>query len=201
MGTTNAIALAVLLVPAMVGGGERRPVLELVWLDAHGLFPDFERVRCEAGRIFRDVGVDVRWEIGTDPRPAGAGERRIHVVLMPSEPSGWGISPDAMGVFLVPASARQDAVYLFYRPILRNLGLGRRDGAMLEPRERRDVARAIARVVVHEVVHALAPRLAHSEEGIMHDSLLPSTLASRSVGIDARIREEIVRGLRESSPR
>ena len=196
MAIRSTLSVVILLGAGMLRGGERRE-LELVWLDAHRLFPDFERVRSEADPIFRDLGIDVRWEVGSDPRGSGAGERRIRVVLMPSEPSGWGISPNAMGVVLLPERSQQDSVYLFYRPILRNLGLGRRGGAMLNPRERRDVARAIARVLIHEVIHALAPNLSHADEGVMHDSLLMGALASRGIEIDHRTREELLRGLTE----
>lgn len=188
---------AVVLMSAVMVMGEERRTLELVWLDAHRLFPDFERVRAEANVIFQDLGVAVRWEVGTDPAPSAPGERRIQVVLMPSEPSGWGIVPSAMGVVLLPKRARQDSVYLFYPPILRNIGLGRREGTMLNPRERRDAARAIARVLIHEVVHAVAPHLSHADEGVMHDSLLMRALSSRDVEIDDRTKAELLRGLME----
>ncbi len=196
MAIRSALAVVILLSAGMLRGGERRH-LELVWVDAHGLFPDFERVRSEADPIFRDLGVDVLWEVGSDPKRSGPGERRIQVVLMPSEPSGWGISPNAMGVVLLPERSQQDSVFLFYRPILRTLGLGRRGGAMLNPRERQDVARAIARVLVHEVIHAIAPNLSHADEGVMHDSLLMGALARRGIEIDHRTREELLRGLAE----
>jgi hypothetical protein len=188
--------MAILSFAAALGGAEQRK-LDLVWLDAHGLFPDVARVREEAEPIFRDLGVSVRWEVGTDPRPSAAGEVRIQVVLMPSEPSGWGISANAMGAVLLPDRRRQDSVYLFYAPILRNAGLGRRAGAMLRPPERRDLSRAIARVVVHEVVHAIAPNISHSDEGVMHDSLLSGALLKREIQIDGRTRVEFLRGLTE----
>jgi hypothetical protein len=177
--------------------GEDLRTLELVWLDAHGLFPDFERVRSEADPIFRDLGVAVRWDVGTEPGPSGPGEARVQVVLMPSEPSGWGISSSAMGVVLLPERARQNTAYLFYPPILRNVGLGRKAGGMLSPRERRDVARAVARVIVHEVVHAIAPNLSHSDEGVMHDALLIGALSRQEIEIDDRTRSEFLRGLME----
>ncbi len=194
MAIRRTLFVAILLTAAILRGEARRE-LELVWLDAHGLFPDFERVRSEADLILRDVGVAVRWEVGSDPKPSTAGERRIQVVLMPSEPSGWGLSPNAMGVVLLPDKSQQNSVYVFYRPILRNIGLGRREGAMLNPRERRDAARALARVLIHEVIHAVAPNLSHADEGVMHDSLLMGELSSRDIEIDARTREELLRGL------
>ncbi len=196
MAIRSALLMVVLLVAALATGGERR-TLELVWLDAHGLFPDFERVRAEAEPIFRDLGVPVRWEVGTDPRPSSADEVRIQVVLMPSEPSGWGISANAMGVVLLPDRSQQESVYLFYLPIVRNAGLGRRTGAMLRPPERRDLSRAIARVLVHEVVHAIAPNLSHADEGVMHDALLIGALSRSEIPIDDRTREEFLRALLE----
>jgi hypothetical protein len=181
---------------AMLRGEDLR-TLELVWLDSHGLFPDFDRVRSEADPIFRDLGVAIRWEVGTDPRPSTPDEPRIQVVLMPSEPSGWGISANAMGVVLLPDREQQDSVYLFYRPILRNVGLGRKAGGMLNPRERRDTARAIARVLVHEVVHAVAPNLSHADKGVMHDALLIGALSNHEIEIDDRTKDEFLRGLTE----
>ncbi len=194
MTRATVLFLTVLWSAKIVVGGEGRR-LELVWQDAHGLFPDFERVRSEADPIFRDLGVTVRWEVGAEPRPSDAGGRRIHVVLMPSEPAGWGISPSAMGVVLLPERARQSTAYLFYPPILRNVGLGRKAGAMLNPRERRDVARALARVVVHEVIHAIVPHLSHADEGVMHDALLAGALSKNAIEIDDRTREELLRAM------
>ncbi len=199
MAIRSALCMVVLMVARIVTGGERR-TLELIWLDAHGLFPGFERVSAEAEPIFRDLGVPVQWEVGTDPRPATAGETRIQIVLMPSEPTGWGISANAMGVVLLPDRSQQHSVYLFYPPILRNAGLGRRAGSMLQPHERRDLSRAIARVLVHEVIHAIAPNLSHADEGVMHDALLVSALLKREIAIDHRTREEFLRGFAESSP-
>ena len=196
MAIRSTLSVVILLGAGMLRGGERRE-LELVWLDAHRLFPDFERVCSEADPIFRDLGVTVRWEVGTDWRPSAAGEDRIQVVLMPSEPSGWGISASAMGVVLLPQRSQQDSVYLFYPPILRNVGLGRKAGSMLTPRERRDIARAIARVLVHEVVHAIAPNLSHADEGVMHDALLIGALSKQDIVIDDGTREEFLRRLTE----
>ena len=116
---------------------------------------------------------------------------------MPSEPSGWGISASAMGVVLLPKRSQQDSVFMFYPPILRNVGLGRKAGSMLTPRERRDIARAIARVLVHEVVHAIAPNLSHADEGVMHDALLLGALSKQDIVIDDRTKEEFLRGLTE----
>jgi hypothetical protein len=195
MAKRSALLLAVLMSSGVAMGNQR--VLEIVWIDAHRLFPDFERVRSEADSIFRDLGVAVRWEVGSDPRPASAGELRIQVVLMPSEPSGWGISPNAMGVVLLPQRDRQNSVFLFYRPILRNVGLAGTAGSMLKPRDRRDVARAMGRVLVHEVVHAVAPNLSHADRGVMHDALLIGALSNVEIEIDDRTREEFLRGLSE----
>jgi hypothetical protein len=195
--TKRSVLCVVILLGAATLRGEDRRTLELVWLDSHGLFPVFDRVRSEADPIFRDLGVAIRWEVETDPRPSTADELRIQVVLMPSEPSGWGISANAMGVVLLPQRSQQDSVYLFYGPILRNVGLGRKAGAMLNPRERRDVARAIARVLVHEVVHAIAPNLSHADEGVMHDALLIEALLQREIEVDDRTKEEFLRGLTE----
>ena len=189
--------LLLMVLWAATAKGEEARTLELVWLDAHGLFPDFERVRSEADPIFRDLGVTVSWEVGSDPRASSADEVRIQIVLMPSEPSGWGISSSAMGVVLLPERARQNTAYLFYAPILRNVGLGRRAGGMLNPRERRDVARAVARVLVHEVIHAIAPSLSHADKGVMHDALLMGALSRSEIAIDDRTREEFLRGLLE----
>jgi hypothetical protein len=189
--------LLLMVLWAATAKGEQARTLELVWLDAHGLFPDFDRVRSEADPIFRDLRVAVRWEVGSDPRPFSADEVRIQIVLMPSEPAGWGISPSAMGVVLLAERARQNTAYLFYPPILRNVGLGRKAGAMLNPRERRDVARAVARVLVHEVIHTIAPNLSHADEGVMHDALLMGALSRSEIAIDDRTRNEFLRGLLE----
>jgi hypothetical protein len=195
MAKRSVLMLAVLMSSGVAMGNQR--VLQIVWIDAHGLFPDSERVRSEADSIFGDLGVTVRWEVGTDPRPSSAGALRIQAVLMPSEPSGWGLSPNAMGVVLLPQRDPQNSVFLFYRPILRNVGLGGVTGSMLKPRERRDIARAMGRVLVHEIVHAVAPNLSHADRGVMHDALLSGALSNVEIEIDDRTREEFLRGLSE----
>jgi hypothetical protein len=163
--------------------------IHLVWLDPHKLFSDFERARDEADAVFRDLGVSVRWEVGTDPRRSTGGEVRVHAVLMPSEPSGWGIAPNAMGVVLLPDGSRPESVFLFYPAILRSVGLANQTSSMPNPRQRKDLARAIGRVLVHEVVHAIAPRLSHADEGLMHEALLSASLLKRRIEIDERTRQ------------
>jgi hypothetical protein len=192
--TKRSALWMVLVLGAGAAKGEEPRALEtihLVWLDSHGLFTDFSRARDEADVLFRDLGVTVRWEVGADPRPAIAGEVRVQVVLMPSEPSGWGIAPNAMGVVLLPDRSRQDSVFLFYKSILRSVGLAKNNGAMLHPRERKDLARAIGRVLVHEVVHAVVPNLSHADEGLMHDALLSGSLLKGKIEIDERTRQAL----------
>jgi hypothetical protein len=60
---------------------------------------------------------------------------------------------------------------------------------MPNPRQRKDLARAIGRVLVHEVVHAIAPRLSHADEGLMHEALLSASLLKRRIEIDERTRQ------------
>lgn len=180
-----------LVMGAGVAKGDERGASEtihLVWLDPHGLFSDFERARDEADVVFRDLGVSVRWELGTDPRPSTCDEARVQAVLMPSEPSGWGIAPNAMGVVLLPDRSRPESVFLFYPAILRSVGLANKKGSMLNPRERKDLVRAIGRVLVHEIVHAIAPGLSHADEGLMHEALLSASLLKRRIEIDERTR-------------
>jgi hypothetical protein len=68
---------------------------------------------------------------------------------------------------------------------------------MLNPRERKELARAIARVLIHEVIHAVAPNLSHADKGVMHDSLLIGPLSSREIEIDDRTKQEFLQGLME----
>lgn len=191
------LLLVVMVMSAATSRGEDRRTLELVWLDHHRLFSDFDRVRAEADAVFRELGVAVRWEVGTDPEPSSSAELRIQILLMPSEPSSWRLSPAAMGVVLLPDRSRsqQSSVFIFFHPILRNLGLGRDAGAMLRPSEKKDVARALGRVVVHEVIHAVAPKLSHADEGLMHESLLVPALSNRKIDVDQRTRRAFLLGL------
>lgn len=193
--TRRGALLTAMVMIAAASSAEDRRTLELVWLDHQGLFPDFERVRSEADAIFHDLGVAVSWGVATDPRPSTAERVRIQIVLMPSEPSTWGLSPKAMGVVLLPDRSQQSSVFVFYRPLLRNLGLGKNGDSMLRPSERRDVARALGRVVVHEVIHAVAPNLSHSDEGLMHGALLAGALSKRKIGVGARTRNAFLLGL------
>ncbi|HSF14062.1 MAG TPA: hypothetical protein VLK65_00755 [Vicinamibacteria bacterium] len=190
MAKESALWLVLVMGTGVANGEETRTfeTIHLVWLDPHGLFYDFERARDEADTIFRDLGVSVRWEVGTDPRPSTGGEVRVQAVLMLSEPSGWGIAPTAMGVVLLPDRSRPESVFLFYPAILRSVGLAHRKGSMLSPSERKDLARAVGRVLVHEIVHAIAPTLTHADEGLMHDALLSASLLKSRIEIDERTR-------------
>ena len=173
MAKCSWIVVAVVSASSMALAGAPR-TLVLIWQDPGQLVPRFSPVRAEADRFLGTLDAEVGWEVGTDPRPAENDELRIQVVLMPSEPSGWNLPKRAMGVVLLPDRRQQHSVYLFYPSILRGVGLGRRAGAMLTPREHKELARALGRVLVHEVVHAVAPTLSHSEEGLMQDALHPA---------------------------
>ncbi|HXV59706.1 MAG TPA: hypothetical protein VEK15_03365, partial [Vicinamibacteria bacterium] len=131
---------SVLAFPTAVASGEEH-VLRILWRDHHELLHDFEQARSEADAVFRRLGVSVAWE--EERKLERAPEARIQVVLMPSEPSGWRLPKNAMGVVLLPERSPQETVYLFYAPILRSLGIANDNGSLLKPRERRDIARAI----------------------------------------------------------
>jgi hypothetical protein len=184
---------------AAVSATEGAEHLELVWLDHRGLVREVDGVLSEAERIFRELGVSVRSEVGSDPRPPEDGVIRVHVVLMPSEPAGWKLPENAMGAVLRPGRT----VFLFHPAILRSVGLGPGVASMPEPREGKDLARAIGRVIVHEVVHALVPAIEHADSGLMRDSLPQAALASGRISVDEASRAALRRrlGLVESPRR
>ena len=84
---------------------------------------------------------------------------QVRVVLLPMEPSGWGLSNNAMGVVL-SRTTPQDAVYVLFPIVARSLGY-RPQQLMLhglkEPQSTVLMARALSRVIAHEVIHAVAP--------------------------------------------
>jgi hypothetical protein len=144
--------------------------------------------------MFLDLGVSVRWEVGTDARPSTGGDVSVQAVLMPSEPAGWGIAPNAMGVVLLPDGSRPESVFLFFPSTLRSLGLANKTCSMLHPRERKDLARAIGRVLVHESVRAVFPTLSHADEASCARE--SGSAHERHLGAPEGARRRLARGLR-----
>jgi hypothetical protein len=144
---------------------DAKPRLLLVWHDPNDVYPtSSEAVASEVRRIFAPLGVEIDWARGRDEEEAIQsldGETlMLRVVLVPSEPSGpgWGLSPEALGAVLF-MDGRPSDIYIFYRNMLRVLGLHR--SARPSPRELvklSRLSRAVGRVTAHELVHAVAPR-------------------------------------------
>jgi hypothetical protein len=168
--------------------------LSLVWFDAYQLLPHpLETMSREVDRIFGEIGVEVRWEMGVevqDDEETFDDPLRLYVVLLPTEPSSWGLREHAMGA-ATHGKGKKGGVYLFYPQIVNTLGFKQ----MNTPGERTRLARAIGRIVVHELVHVLAPHYPHAASGLMNGHLTRHFLLRPEIHLDdvssSVVREEI----------
>lgn len=146
-----------------------RPALKLVLYDPHQLLPnDFQAVTAEIERIFDaiEVTVSVRRALADESPRLDTWELRV--VLMPSEPTAWGLEEDVIGL-VVGSQNPRDAAYVFVPRVLSILGFRNGDPRSLKPKNSWAYARALARVTAHEVVHAVAPEHPHANGGLMND--------------------------------
>ncbi len=157
--------------------GHRLPLaLSLTWCDGNKLLPHgYETMTEEVKTVFQAIGVEVSWTRAD----GGAPKRDAHnvmVVLMPNQPTGWGLPNHVMGI-AVGKGQKERSVFIFYPSLLRALGRnGRRDPSV---REMRELAIALGRVVAHEVVHAVAPAAPHTDRGLMNGWLMRKSLRQR----------------------
>ncbi len=99
--------------------------------------------------------------------------------------------PEVMGAFITDGSPGR-AVYIFFRNVMRGVGLNPDAGRLPTQRERRQLRQGLARVVAHEVVHALAPSQPHAPRGLMCRKLNRSLLL-----LGSPLDHATVNGLRE----
>lgn len=67
---------------------------------------------------------------------------------------------------------------------------------MMEPSDRKRLAKALGRVVVHELAHRVAPDLPHAESGVMRGDLGRSFLTRRELSLDDISKKAILEVLR-----
>ena len=168
------------------GNGRYDLSLTLVWYDTYRLLPgSFEFMAREVIRIYEEVGVDVMWEFGSecyidsvDPDPL-----RVDVVLLPSEPTSWGLKATAMGV-ATHREGSKGSVYIFFPALIRTLRLSSQLGRLFDPRAQQMVSRAMARVISHELMHVMAPQYPHTKGGLMNGNMSKSYLERPMVHFD-----------------
>jgi hypothetical protein len=166
------------------GGGPR---IALLWFDPRGTLPGgFETVRQEVARIFREIGVDVRWTLGGLGTVYGAADvPEVPLILLPDDPAPSRDGRHIMGL-VVKGQQPSRAVWVFLKSVRWTLG---HDLGKPRPRteeEGRDLAVAVARVAAHEVVHAIAPDEPHSRGGLMSHSLNRAHLLGQRIPVDAQ---------------
>jgi len=124
--------------------------------------------------------------------PTAQSSLDVLVIVTPSEPAGegWHLSPSAMGV--------SSAVYVFYHRVARVLGVASERDGMMEPSDRKRLAKALGRVVVHELVHRIAPNLPHADSGVMQGDLGRSYLTRKHLSLDDGSKSGVLAALREA---
>jgi hypothetical protein len=162
------------------------PRISLLWFDPQGSLPGgFETVRQEVARIFREIGVDVRWTVGGLGTVYGAADvPEVPVILLPDDPAPSRARRHIMGLVLKSQEPSR-AVWVFLKNVRWTLGHDLRKQAPWTEGDAQDLALALARVVAHEVVHAIAPDEPHSRGGLMSDSLNRSYLLGRRIPVDS----------------
>ena len=182
---------------------EDAPRLRLSLIDGAELFPHSMRhLRSELEENLVRLGIEVRWSADVSQVIASGSlpdVPEVNIAFTPSDPSGpgWNLSPGAMGV--CAGGGKTSTVFVFYRPVLRTLGLPQNGERPLRPQEFRHLTVALSRVIVHELVHRFAPSLPHASEGFMRADLDRRALTERHVTLDRRSREAMIRGLTEES--
>ena len=168
------------------------------WSDAHELVANRNDVQAEIESILEGTGIRFHWTDEFSP-PAPPGALPVVVVVSPSEPAGagWHLPPSAMGVYLASGS-ESSAVFVFYRRVAGVLGVGSGCCGMMEPSDRKRLARALGRVVVHELVHRIAPDLPHADSGLMRSDLGRSQLLRSRLPLDERSARAVLAALRET---
>lgn len=171
--------------------------VRLVWFDPRRLLPDdVGPVAEEVTRIYRGLGVKVRWDVGGEGTVIGEGGGvEIPVILLPADPLPARAFRRVMG--LVPRNSPPlRVVWVFLDNVRWTLGHRPRARTM-SAREREETGLAVARVVAHEVVHAVAPDEPHTGGGLMHHSLDRSFLLGTEAPVDPRCVRAFLRGLAE----
>ncbi len=169
---------------ASAGSGPR---ISLLWFDPRGSLPEgFETVRQEVTRIFREIGVDVRWTLGGPGTVyGGADVPEVPLILLPDDPAPSRDGQRIMGL-IVKGQQRSRAVWMFLKSVRWTLGHDLRQPRPRTEDEGRDLALAVARVAAHEVVHAIAPDEPHSRGGLMSHSLDRAHLLGQRIPVDAQ---------------
>ena len=166
---------------------ESGPRISLLWFDPRGSLPGgFETVRQEVARIFREIGVEVRWTLGgLGTVYGGAGVPEVPVILLPDVPVPSSDGQHVMGLVMKRQEPSR-AVWVFVKSVRWTLGHDLRRPLRTEGDEGRELAFAVARVVAHEVVHSIAPEEPHTRGGLMSHSLNRDTLLGRRIPVDAQ---------------
>jgi hypothetical protein len=114
------------------------------------------------------MGAEVTWrEGGLGTTFGSADSLEIPIIVLQTPPKGIANTDNVLG--LVPRNPTgSKAVWIFVDNIRRVLGTSS------EPS--RDLGVAVGRVIAHEVVHALAPKLAHTRQGLMREALSRAAL-------------------------
>jgi hypothetical protein len=163
------------------------PRISLLWFDPLGSLPGgFETVREEVARIFREIGVDVRWTLGGLGTVYGADDvPEVPLILLPDDPAPSRDGQHIMGL-VVKKEQPSRAVWVFLKSVRWTLGHDLRKSRPRTEEEGRDLALAVARVAAHEVVHAIVPKEPHSRGGLMSHSLNRAHLLGQRLPVDAQ---------------
>ena len=163
------------------------PRISLLWFDPRGSLPGgFETVRQEVARIFREIGVDVRWTLGGLGTVYGAADvPEVPVIVLADDPAPSRDGRHVMGL-VIRSQEPSRAVWVFLKNVRWTLGHDLRKQRARTEGEGQELALAVARVVAHEVVHAITPDEPHSRGGLMSHSLNRNYLLGRRLPVDAQ---------------
>ena len=171
----------------------------LVWYDVQEQLPEgFATMAHEVRSIFAEIGVEVGWRAAAPGESYGGGAtREIAVIALAEDPSLARRSTPVLGLVIrEPQPTR--AFWAFVGNLRRALGLEKRPGERLGPRECERLARALGRVVAHEVVHALAPEHPHGV-GLMKHALSRALLTGPRRPLGDACARSVLQALRQPS--
>lgn len=178
------------------GGGDslpalrevRGPLLRLFLFDPTKRLPEatLAAMGLEVRGIFRELSVDVSFEVAEDGTNFGTGPGlEIPVIVLPQDPDRGRRKKRVLGL-VVKEQTPERAIWAFVDNVRWTLGVAPGTGLGPLVSEQSEMGIALGRVVAHEVVHAIAPDEPHARKGLMNHSFDRAFLLGNHATLDER---------------
>jgi hypothetical protein len=166
----------------------RGPALRLFLFDPTKTLAEstLEAMGLEVRSIFRDLSVDVSFEVAEDGTNFGMGPGlEIPVIVLPQDPDRGRRKKRVLGL-VVKEQQPERAIWAFVDNVRWTLGKTPRPGLGTIASEQSEIGIALGRVIAHEIVHAIAPDEPHARKGLMNHSFDRAFLVGDHAALDER---------------